>query len=423
MKKLFNVVLKDNLLGCPFAPNKKNGLGAAGLGLAIAAPSLFASIVNAQSSSENAESNRKVQRETNELGAELQRETNQLNADLTRETNMQNQALFDKSLNWQTEMWQKTNEYNEPKNVVQRMLNAGVNPSIGLGSGGVASTMGSPSAPSMQAATMQAFKPSVQNQDISAGQINLDGVYNAVNAFTQSRLADQSIKESQSRTHGNDLANEFSAKTLTDRVKQLSHLARIDEANEEFYKNQARYSTATFEARQALEFGNVKLQEVQLENAFKSLVSMQLDIDAKQIENRWLPVLKQDQHNQFIQALDTAKAEIGLILANQTLTNAQANTEIQKKIGQIIDNGMKGVDFDVKKSTKSYLIGMAKEQLYEMEDARFMRPVDFYKQHLGKAAGYTITPGAASATGVLMDTNNKRNRFGMQHNETFRPHY
>lgn len=363
MNSFATIVLKDNLLGCPFAPVKRFGIGtAAALGVGATGLGLFNSIVNAQMSSENASMNRDLQRETNELGAKLQRETNDLNAQLQRETNMQNQAMFDKALSWQNDMWQKTNEYNDPSAAVQRMLNAGVNPSVGLGQGGVASTMSSPAAPQMQAAKMDAYKPSFTPTDISAGQFNFD-VYNAVNAYNQSRLADQSIKESASRTHGNDLRNEFDAKTLYERIKQLSYLAKQDEANADFYRKQADFYTATFDARKALEFGNVKLQEQQLELAMKSAVSMQLDIDAKQIENRWLPVLKEDQHKQFIQALDTAKAEIGLIMANRTLTYAQAESEIQKKIGQIIDNGMKGVDYNIKNETKEYIIGMAEDQL------------------------------------------------------------
>ena len=371
MIKLFNVVLKENLLGSPFAPVRKNDLAFA---TAMAMPQLFSTIINANTSKKNNRENIAMQQETNALGAELQRETNQLNADLQRETNMQNQAMFDKSLAWQNEMWQKTNEYNDPKNAVQRMLNAGVNPSVGLGQGGVAGTMSAPSAPAMQAAKMEAFKPVAPQGDVNAGMINLDGAFEgAVNAYNQSRLADQSIKESQSRTHANDLYNEFSAKTLVDRVKQLRHLAKIDESNEEFYKNQARFSTATFDARRALELGNVKLQEKQLEIAAKSAVSMQLDIDAKQIENAWLPALREDQHNQYLTAINQVKAQIGLILSNTTLTRAQAATEIEKKVGVILDNGLKGIDYDVQKGTKSDVMQMVHEQLVEKYNAnRFL---------------------------------------------------
>lgn len=369
MIKLFNAVLKENLLGSPFAPDKAYGLGVGeAIGIATAMPALFGSIVNSSTSRKNNSENVAMQRETNALGAELQRETNQLNADLQRETNMQNQAMFDKSLAWQNEMWQKTNEYNDPKNAVQRMLNAGVNPSVGLGQGGVASAMSAPSAPAMQAAKMEAFKPVAPRNDIAAGQINLDGVFQgAVNAFNQSRLADQSIKESQSRTHAHDLENEFSAQTLVDRVKQLHHLAKIDEANEEFYKNQARLSTATFDARKAVELGNVKLQEQNLQLAAKSLVSMQLDIDAKQIENAWLPALRQDQHNQYLSAINQAKAQIGLIFANTTLTMEEAKHEVIKAIGTVLDNGLKGVQHDVVKGTKQAMIRMAEEQLDEQK--------------------------------------------------------
>lgn len=413
MNSFATIVLKDNLLGCPFAPVKRFGIGtAAALGVGATGLGLFNSIVNAQMSQENASMNRDLQRETNELGAKLQRETNNLNAQLQRETNMQNQAMFDKALSWQNDMWQKTNEYNDPSAAVQRMLNAGVNPSVGLAQGGVASTMSSPAAPQMQAAKMDAYKPSFTPTDISAGQFNFD-VYNAVNAYNQSRLADQSIKESASRTHGNDLRNEFDAKTLYERIKQLSYLAKQDEANADFYRKQADFYTATFDARKALEFGNVKLQEQQLELAMKSAVSMQLDIDAKQIENRWLPVLKEDQHKQFISALDTAKAEIGLIMANQTLTYSQAETEIQKKIGQIIDNGMKGVDYQIKKDTKKYMVDMAREQLYKLEDEREFRPYQYNYEMQGNAGKWFPSPAGQFGAASVFDRNRKRNRFSV----------
>ena len=56
------------------------------------------------------------------------------------------------------------------------------------------------------------------------------------------------------------------------------------------------------------------------------------------------------------------RAQIGLIMANTTLTKNQAQTEIQNKIGKIIENGLKGFDFNLKKETLKYSIGIAMEE-------------------------------------------------------------
>lgn len=335
---------------------------------------------------------------------------NDKNIEMQKETNRQNYKMFQESQDFTKLMWDLNNEYNDPKNMVKRLQHAGINPAIGQ-QFGQASLASSPSAPTLQA----------PQNDIRAHNIDLATAFNAVSAYHQNRLYDAQVKHTNQQTRSMELDNEYNAKTLVDRVKRLSYLAETDEANRDFYRNQAKLAIATYDANKALAFGNLDLQRKQLEIADKSATQMQLSIDAQEIENTWLPVLKQDEHSQYLRTLDSISASIALTMSNKLLTDKQREHECIRMIGTKIDNGMKGIDYAVKEGTKKQAIQMVKEHVYQMEDERFMRPVNFYQQHLGKAANYSITPGSASATATMMDRNNKRDRFGMQHNERFRP--
>lgn len=77
-------------------------------------------------------------------------------------TNQANKELAEYSYSKDLEMWNRQNEYNNPKNQMQRLKDAGLNPNLAYGSGSVAGNTGS-NMPHYNRPTMQAPRVEVPN--------------------------------------------------------------------------------------------------------------------------------------------------------------------------------------------------------------------------------------------------------------------
>ena len=64
--------------------------------------------------------------------ADAQASANRTNLQIARETNAANEKLWQNQANYQTQMWNETNEYNSPENQKKRLLAGGINPSARL---------------------------------------------------------------------------------------------------------------------------------------------------------------------------------------------------------------------------------------------------------------------------------------------------
>lgn len=90
-------------------------------------------------------------------GASSTKSANAMNYKINQMNNEFNAAEAQKSRDYMTDMWNKTNEYNSPSAMRQRLVEAGYNPYLGLNSGaaGSASNVGSPATGSAAAAAPQ----------------------------------------------------------------------------------------------------------------------------------------------------------------------------------------------------------------------------------------------------------------------------
>lgn len=102
---------------------------------------------------------------TNKTNLEIASMTNEANMQLAEYEYEQSNLLADKQNAYDLDMWNKTNEYNDPSAQMERFAAAGLNPNLVYGSGTsttaegvVGSSTGSYNAPSMQSATMQSTK-------------------------------------------------------------------------------------------------------------------------------------------------------------------------------------------------------------------------------------------------------------------------
>lgn len=138
-------------------------------------------------------------------GASSTKSANAMNYKINQMNNEFNAAEAQKSRDYMTEMWNKTNEYNSPSAMRQRLSEAGYNPYLGLNSGaaGSASSVGSPATGSAAAAAPQqpydwsnlassvssAFQIANQTQQTNASVSALQGQKSLADAETFQTLS------------------------------------------------------------------------------------------------------------------------------------------------------------------------------------------------------------------------------------------
>lgn len=144
---------------------------------------------------------------TNKANLQISQQTNQANKDIAQMANEHNEAMLDKQIKQEWDMWNAENEYNSPTAQMQRYADAGVNPYMAVGnvSSGIASSMSSPSAqpaavPQMQGATM-----------MPADMSGLSGLRGIASRFVELMLAKEDIKGKQLENQGKEIENNYKA--------------------------------------------------------------------------------------------------------------------------------------------------------------------------------------------------------------------
>lgn len=144
---------------------------------------------------------------TNKANLQIAQETNQTSKDIAQMVNEHNEAMLNKQIQQQWDMWNAENEYNSPAAQMQRAEDAGINPyqALGMMNSGNASSMTSPSAqpaavPQMQGATMQ-----------PADMSGLSGLRGIASRFVEMMQAKEDIKGKQLENQGKEIENSYKA--------------------------------------------------------------------------------------------------------------------------------------------------------------------------------------------------------------------
>ncbi len=144
---------------------------------------------------------------TNKTNLDIAHQTNQANKDIAQMANEHNEAMLNKQIQQEWDMWNAENEYNSPAAQMQRYSDAGVNPymSVGNVSPGNASSMSSPSAqpaavPQMQGATM-----------MPADMSGLSGLRGIASRFVEMMQAKEDIKGKELDNQGKEIENNYKA--------------------------------------------------------------------------------------------------------------------------------------------------------------------------------------------------------------------
>lgn len=219
---------------------------------------------------------------TNNTNRRLTEQTNRSNQSIQNSVNELQQQLAGQANTWSLEQWQRETEYNTPYNQMQRLRDAGINPSLVYGNGGLINEAAS--SPAVNMANVDAMRnntPQIQNplenvvrdySDVALKRAQIDNLdmktnkemqllpyqIESLQAATDSTrvLADlnkQSIAESVSRIAVNDataknlteqtenwrLQNEYSLRTLEDRVKIVFNQKEISDVDMKFCEQKA----------------------------------------------------------------------------------------------------------------------------------------------------------------------------------------
>ena len=286
--------------------------------------------------------------------------SNSLNMKINRMNNEFNAREAEKARAYLTEMWNKTNDWNSPKNIRKRLESAGYNPYLGLDSSnvGTAQSAGS-SAPASAASPIQ------------NNPLQFDGIQNALStAIQMSNSTKVSNAEANNLQGQKGLADAQAAATLSD----------ID-----WYKFSPEYRNwiqTTGMARAQLSFNTDRqnLENMQWINKLQRVqrTDILLSNKTKEIINKYLDSSQSLQlkllANQSFQAF-----------ASGRLSLQQCKTEVTKQLMNMVETENKQISNKIAAETSDELIGALQWQY--SSDEMFSRGYAGYAREAGKSRG------------------------------------
>lgn len=286
--------------------------------------------------------------------------SNSQNMKINRMNNEFNAREAEKARQYQTEMWDKTNEWNSPKNVRKRLQEAGYNPYLGLDSSnvGTAQSVGS-SSPASAA-------PPIQNNPIQ-----FDGFQNALSTAVQ-----MSNSTKVSNAEVNNLQGQ---KGLAD-AKAADTLSNID-----WYKFAPEYRNwlqTTGMARAELSFNTDKqnLENMQWINKLQRAqrTDILLSNESKRVINKYL------DESQSLQLKLMANQAFQAFAAGR-LSLQQCKTEVAKRLLTMAETEGQKISNKIADETADQLIGALQWQY--SSDEMFSRGYAGYAREAGQARG------------------------------------
>lgn len=236
------------------------------------------------------------------------------------------------------DMWNKQNEYNKPENQVKLLTEGGINPSAVYGNNSMP-VAGSVSLPSQSAPQGSAYDYQPAMSEV--GRLSEQ----AINSYFQNRLleAEKKKTEAESKTIGDLRPHQ---------LEQLKALAKREDFLGEIARTDLAYYQAINGQRISQSFNDTRMQNLMQKQVAEQTLSYQLTNKLNKIEIEYRPKLNAQNLRNLRATFSQINASVGLINSNRLLTDAQKEHEVQKKVGTILDNGLKGIDYGVQKDLK-----------------------------------------------------------------------
>lgn len=248
----------------------------------------------------------------NIFGKSNQDSANKNNLKINQMNNEFNERMLNKQLDYQTEMWNKTNEYNDPKNARARLEAAGYNPSsyFSNGAAGTASAMSGGGASAGSSGNQQAFRPDLSGvgnaiaRGIELSEMKKNNEVNRANI-----QADVDLKRVQQKYQGAKLAAEIMDLTSSTRDRNTKTVAQ--EITNSYLRDMLSADLSN------------KRREGQL---------MELERESRVINNAYNDARLQNYGKQFAADMAEQFARIDILKQQKRLTDKQVDTELEKAL-------------------------------------------------------------------------------------------
>lgn len=306
---------------------------------------LGAATIGALAAGATSASNSSSQKSANATNLQISRETSERNYQIAKETNEMSQAQFNTNLNWLKEQFYKQREYalderayQDPSNIVDRLLKAGVNPAFGLGQGQMAtpavSAVGAPSQSSFQAGYSQAGHVDPVTVDYTGiGQ----SLGHAFDAFMSNELINAQTKKTNNEAQiaGVQAAMELSRQMSSLRkeyaeVENLLSSARLSDSQRQNLQKQRDLLDREIEfATLSL---NDRIEQLQTGNELARAQKKRLDRETQHIDfEEWLASHRLQIESRLADSnIRLNSSHVSQMMAQISLIGAQVQSEVAR---------------------------------------------------------------------------------------------
>lgn len=286
--------------------------------------------------------------------------SNSQNMKINQMNNDFNAREAEKARQYQTEMWNKTNEWNSPKNIRKRLQEAGYNPYLGMDSSNVGTAQSAGSSSPASAASP------IQNNPLQ-----FDGIQNALSTAIQ--------MDNVTKVSNAEISNLQGQRSLSD-AKAADTLSNID-----WYKLTPEYrnwlqTTGMSRAQLSFNTDRQNLENMQWINKIQRAqrTDILLSNEAKGIINKYLDSSQSLQlkmmANQSFQAF-----------ASGRLSLQQCKTEVTKQLMNMAETEGKKISNRIASETADQLIDALQWQY--SSDEMYSRGYSGYARQAGAAKG------------------------------------
>lgn len=304
---------------------------------------------------------------TNKANLQIAQQTNQANKEIAQMATEHNEAMLNKQIQQEWNMWNAQNEYNTLSAQMQRAEDAGVNPyqALGMMNSGNASSMSSPSAqpavvPQMQGATM-----------MPADMSGLSGLRGIASRFVELMQAKEDIKGKQLENQGKEIENNYKADMfLVDMYKKMQDagLSRSKRFGQDIV-NQFQPEMLSSE-----------LNQRKTDTMFRNLEA-QGQLIANLSAMQWYKVLPV----QIQQTIQQKAVEINNLRLMGKLTDAETRVKVNEAVTEFYKSRMAHDDATVSNATiKDRIEKVAQELTHAINNSGPDSFVSIFWQNVGK---------------------------------------
>lgn len=315
MIKIYNYVIRDCPCGNPYVPKKKE-----------IAPLVAAAIVAGVASAASAGINAASQSSANYAN----KNAAQLNYDAQLATNGANERIAQENRNYNTQMWEKQNAYNDPSAQVQRFLRAGINPQAALGGisqGNVASQIAQSDIPAQTAPQFNYHEQPVNYDFTGVG-----------NAMLQALQLKQQMAASNSQINYTNAKAEYEWQSLHSRLQMAVNSAQKGTVEYQQAKRNLDFFEDTYGAQKRTIEANAIMSEKEVKKLSLDIVSKKLENQILRIDLRWRDKMNSASYDSLVTGIKKVCSDIAVNNSTAALNRAKQAVEEAREKGMKISN-------------------------------------------------------------------------------------